>query len=71
MVDEVKSDGVFVMADRQRLTQVLVNLLSNGVKYNRQGGSVTVTCLQVGDHAQIAVSDNGRRHCRGHARPAV
>jgi PAS domain S-box-containing protein len=51
---------IFVMADRQRLTQVLVNLLSNGVKYNRRGGRVTVTGATAGDRAQIAVTDTGR-----------
>ena len=32
-----------VFADRQRLTQILLNLLANSVKYNRQGGRVTVS----------------------------
>ena len=57
--DPFESDS-FVMADRQRLKQVLVNLLSNGVKYNRRGGQVTITCFRVGDRAQISVSDTGR-----------
>lgn len=58
--DHLQAEGVFVMADRQRLTQVLVNLLSNGVKYNRRGGNVTIHCLPVGERVQIAVSDTGR-----------
>ncbi len=33
-----------VRADRQRLTQVLLNLLFNAVKYNRPGGTVRVSC---------------------------
>ncbi len=38
-------DGdAFVLADLQRLKQVLLNLLSNAVKYNVPGGSVTVSC---------------------------
>jgi signal transduction histidine kinase/CheY-like chemotaxis protein len=32
----------YVLADQQRLKQVLLNLLSNAVKYNRQGGAVIV-----------------------------
>jgi PAS domain S-box-containing protein len=32
-----------VLADRQRLLQVIINLLSNGIKYNRVCGSVTVS----------------------------
>ena len=34
----------FVHADRTRLKQVVINLLSNALKYNRPGGSVTVEC---------------------------
>jgi PAS domain S-box-containing protein len=36
--------GQHVLADRQRLKQVLLNLLGNAIKYNRPGGSVTVCC---------------------------
>jgi PAS domain S-box-containing protein len=34
----------FVQADRQRLAQVLINMLSNAIKYNRPGGRVRVRC---------------------------
>ncbi|MBV8690850.1 MAG: response regulator [Actinobacteria bacterium] len=33
-----------VLADRQRLKQVLINLVSNAIKYNRPGGSVALSC---------------------------
>ena len=50
-----------VMADRQRLRQVLINLVSNAIKYNREAGRVTLTCRagQLG-RARIEVSDTGR-----------
>ncbi|MFA6026495.1 MAG: ATP-binding protein, partial [Ignavibacteriaceae bacterium] len=35
---------LFVKADHQRLKQVLLNLINNAVKYNRQGGSVKIKC---------------------------
>jgi PAS domain S-box-containing protein len=51
---------VHVLADRQRLKQVLLNLLGNAVKYNREGGSVTVACAVVeGDRLRISVTDTG------------
>ena len=49
-----------MLADRQRLQQVLLNLLSNGVKYNRENGSVTVSCMAVaGSRLRIDVTDTG------------
>jgi PAS domain S-box-containing protein len=49
-----------VLADRQRLKQVLMNLLSNAVKYNREGGTVTVSCEPTpGGRLRIGVADTG------------
>jgi len=50
----------YVMADRSRLKQVLLNLLSNAAKYNHQGGAVTLTCEMLPQHRlRIRVSDTG------------
>ena len=50
----------FVRADRQRTIQVLLNLISNAVKYNRPGGSVTVSCTpDQDDSVLISVTDTG------------
>ncbi len=49
-----------VTADRQRLTQVFINLISNAVKYNRKGGSITVSCEDGPDGTyRIAFKDTG------------
>ena len=54
-------DGVAcVLADRTRLKQVLVNLLSNALKYNRTGGTVDVDCcVTATGRMRISVQDNG------------
>jgi two-component system sensor histidine kinase/response regulator len=53
------ADGVEIWGDRGELDMMLNNLVSNAVKYNRQGGSVTVT-LAMGDAGlQIEVTDTG------------
>jgi len=50
-----------VLADRMRLKQVLLNLVSNAVKYNRPGGSVTVACSSPRPaRVRIEVRDTGR-----------
>ncbi len=49
-----------VMADRQRLTQVLLNLVANAVKYNRPGGTVTVSCAAApGGRLRMEIRDTG------------
>lgn len=50
-----------VVADYQRLKQVLLNLLSNAIKYNRDGGSVCISATEVDDdRLRLAVRDTGR-----------
>jgi PAS domain S-box-containing protein len=51
---------LYVIADQQRLKQILLNLLSNAVKYNRVGGNVTLECKIVRDsHLRLSVRDEG------------
>lgn len=53
-------DNPYVMADRQRLKQVLLNLLGNAVKYNYEGGSVIITCEQTPFNSwRISITDSG------------
>jgi PAS domain S-box-containing protein len=49
-----------VLADQQRLKQVMLNLLSNAIKYNRPGGSVTIECTpKPRSLVRLSVSDTG------------
>ena len=50
---------VDVVCDMRAIKQVLLNLLSNAVKFSRNDGVVTVTAMQVGDIARIAIADQG------------
>jgi len=55
--------GSVVIADRQRLKQVMLNLLSNAVKYNKESGTVQVSCTPGQtrpDRLRITVADTGR-----------
>ncbi len=52
---------VWVQADHLHLKQVLINLLTNAIKYNRSGGSVVVTCSEVpSGRIRISVRDTGQ-----------
>jgi signal transduction histidine kinase len=58
----LKLEGVepmIVCGDRDRLTQVLVNLISNSIKYTPEGGRVVLDLRTDGSQALITVSDNG------------
>jgi len=49
-----------VNADRTRVKQVLINLLSNAIKYNRERGTVEVTCAVTSpERIRISVKDTG------------
>ncbi len=52
-------DPVLMIADPDELEIVLNNLVSNAVKYNRDGGSVTVALAREGDTVRITVADTG------------
>jgi signal transduction histidine kinase len=53
--------GGGVLADAQRLKQVITNLVSNAIKYNRAGGEVRIIVGPAGsDLVRISVEDTGR-----------
>lgn len=59
-IEVVDIGELAVRADRQRLAQVLLNLLGNAVKYNRANGRVTVSAQVVDpDRVSIAIRDTG------------
>jgi CheY-like chemotaxis protein len=60
MSDRHNTCDMYVFADRQRLKQILLNLLSNAVKYNREGGTVSLSCEQPGPtRLRLKVADTG------------
>ncbi|MFO7942170.1 MAG: ATP-binding protein [Bacillota bacterium] len=48
-----------IVADRRELEEIFTNLVSNAVKYNRDGGSVSVEVEDSGDRLVATVSDTG------------
>ena len=49
-----------VMADRQRIVQVLCNLLSNAARHSPESSPIRVTAAREGTHVAVSVSDEGR-----------
>ena len=54
-----KEGPLLVKADSQRMEQVLVNLIDNGIKYGNQEGKVNVFTEERKKNLQISVKDNG------------
>lgn len=56
---ELPISPVMIMADSTRLRQVIINLISNAIKYNQPNGIVKITAEISEDHLKISVHDNG------------
>lgn len=51
---------LWLLADYTRLKQVLINLLTNAVKYNRADGSVRIDCRSAADSVRVRICDTGQ-----------
>ncbi len=60
IINKVRQCNMFIKADKTRLKQVLTNLMSNAIKYNKPGGKVTVACKLSGSNlVRLSIQDNG------------
>jgi two-component system phosphate regulon sensor histidine kinase PhoR len=50
---------VFVKADKFRIRQVLVNLITNSIKYGKENGTTLIELNYLNDDVVVEVSDNG------------
>jgi len=55
---EIKHEGM-IEADRDKIGQVLTNLVSNAIKYSPKGGEIIVGFKRQGDEIEVYVSDKG------------
>jgi PAS domain S-box-containing protein len=56
---QVTDDSVALLGDAKRLQQVFWNLLSNGVRFGRDGGLVSVKAALDGESVRVTVEDDG------------
>lgn len=64
LINELENkEDIFISADKQRIKQVLLNLLNNGIKYNNKQGWVKLFATEISNDnksiIRICVSDNG------------
>lgn len=51
--------ALFVNADQQKIKRVILNLVSNGVKYTQEQGKVNVSLVENGRYAILTIADTG------------
>jgi two-component system, cell cycle sensor histidine kinase DivJ len=59
LVSQVEPGMPQMLADRRAVKQILLNLVSNGVKFTPTGGCVSVHVSREGDHVRMSVEDTG------------
>ena len=58
LVEQVPAD-IMLSADQSLLTQLLLNLVENGIKYGKAGGTVAVRALEQAGHILLTIQDDG------------
>ena len=56
---EPETDPCYVRADRDRIEQVVINLLDNAIKFTPDGGKITLASRAWTDTVEVTVRDNG------------
>ncbi len=54
-----KLETFIINVDRDKITQGLINIISNGIKYTEQGGIIEITCNEGKNIAIIHIRDSG------------
>lgn len=58
--DSINADSeVFVYADKEKIRQVLINLIENSINYGNEGGRTKISAYDMDENVLIEVSDNG------------
>ncbi|GAF66387.1 hypothetical protein BTS2_3287 [Bacillus sp. TS-2] len=58
-IREISAQLAYVKIDRDKLTQVLDNIISNAMKYSPDGGNVTIRMEQLGQNVHVSIADQG------------
>ncbi|MDB2438512.1 PAS domain-containing sensor histidine kinase [Hellea sp.] len=58
-IDLTNKDPLLIEADRKALRQILLNLISNAIKFSHKGGQIVISGKAVGDTLNLSVQDHG------------
>lgn len=52
-------EGTWAIADREKLHEIMTNLITNAIKFSRAGESIRIAAAASGDRVNVSVSDSG------------
>ncbi|UOR10797.1 cell wall metabolism sensor histidine kinase WalK [Halobacillus amylolyticus] len=58
-IRELSKQDLYVWIDKDKITQVLDNVISNAIKYSPKGGTITFKALPGSKYLQVSISDQG------------
>src|ERR1700744_6117703 len=56
---EKYDEAIMVNADREKIIQVLINLIDNSFKYGKEGGSTSVSLFELHEQVLVEITDDG------------
>jgi Signal transduction histidine kinase len=59
IINYLKTDGINIFADTDMLKAILRNLVSNAIKFTKNGGAINISSEENSENITISVSDNG------------
>lgn len=59
IIMEIKIESAIIMANKEKITEVINNLVDNAIKYTDDGGNIKITLKNNGDKAIFTVKDDG------------
>jgi len=59
LLADIKSEDIEIIADRRAVMQMILNLLSNSVKFTKENGQITLKCRENNETIDITIIDNG------------
>ena len=57
--NSIETDEPAIFADRRAVMQILLNVLSNAVKFTEPGGKISISCEEFENHVTIKITDTG------------
>lgn len=59
ILEKKLEDNIFIYGDKEKFTELLINLVDNSIKYNKQNGKIVIDLFKKEDKCYLIIADNG------------